>query len=93
MTKRDMNFLSLKRSLTVLRIDVSDVREKCPNYTVVRKAYRKLLMTHPDKGGNTLEFQRVTEAFTEIVDCMRNHPDNIEDQEVSEVRRRKKIPC
>ena len=83
---RDMNFSSLKRSLTVLGVDVSDVRKKCPNYTVVRKAYRKLLMSHPDKGGNTLEFQRVTEAFSDIMDYMRNNPDNIEDQEVSEVK-------
>ena len=81
-----MNFSSLKRSLTVLGNDVSDVRKKCPNYTVVRRAYRKLLMSHPDKGGNTLEFQRVTEAFRDVMDYMRNNPDNIEDQEVSEVK-------
>ena len=86
MTKRDMNFSSLKRSLTVLGIDVSDVREKCPNYTVVRRAYRRLLMSHPDKGGNTLEFQRITEAFTDITDYMRNNPENIEDQEASDIK-------
>lgn len=91
MTRRDMNFSSLKRSLTILGIDVSDVREKCPNYTVVKKAYyNKLRMSHPDKhpdkGGATIESQRITEAFRDVVEYMKNNPDNIENQESSEIK-------
>ena len=82
-----MNFSSLKRSLTVLGIDVSDVREKCPNYTVVKKAYyNKIRRAHPDKGGATIESQRINEAFSDIVEYIRNNPENIENQESSEIK-------
>ena len=70
----------LKKNLSTLGVDVSKVDGKCPNYTVVRKAYRKLLMRHPDKGGDTLEFQKVTEAFREVMDFMRTNPNFVEEQ-------------
>ena len=77
---RDMDMTSLKRSLIMLNIDVSNVK-KCPNYTVIRKAYRKLLKNHPDKGGSTKVFQTITQGFREVLDYMRKNPDNVEGPE------------
>ena len=38
-------------------------------------------MNHPDKGGNTQEFQAITEAYRGIMDYMTMYPDNVEKEE------------
>ena len=89
---RDMDMTSLKRSLIKLNIDVSNVK-KCPNYSVIKKAYRKLLVNHPDKGGNTKVFQTITQGFREVLDYMIKNPDNVEgpDEESDEDTKTRKL--
>ena len=77
---RDMDMTNLKKSLIKLNIEVRNIK-KCPNYSVIKKAYRKLLRNHPDKGGNTKVFQTITQGFREVLDYMRKNPDNIEGPE------------
>ena len=76
---RDMT--SLKGKLSKLKINLPPGQKllKCPSRTTVRTAFKKLLVNHPDKGGQTAEFQNITEAYREIMEYISANPDNVED--------------
>ena len=49
-----------------------------PCFSKVRKAYRSLFKTHPDRGGDNANFQNVTMAARELFQYILDHPELVE---------------
>ena len=59
------------------------MEEKRPTFTEVRKAFKKKVLDHPDKGGSTAAFQVVTSAVREVLSWLQEHPttaDTVEEE-------------
>ena len=76
---RDLTLL--KSKLTILKMKTELKMLKCPSPSEIKKAFRKLVMTHPDKGGNTQDFQAITEAYRGILEYITTYPENVEKDE------------
>ena len=61
---------SIEQQLKTLNFNTN----RLPSMKEYKKAYRDLLKTHPDLGGNTESFQEITLATREVFEFLRTHP-------------------
>ena len=64
---------------------------RVPSLLNYKKAYRKLLVNHPDKGGETLTFQKQTEAARNVFEYMTEHPEEVPGTEKHEEKEHLKM--
>ena len=72
----------IKNHLKLLKIKVHS--KKVPSFTSVRKVYKTLVRSHPDKGGDTSWFQEMTLAVRELLQFITEHPELVEEPEEAE---------
>ena len=78
---------NIRKFLKVLGMKTSFISgvPKVPSYAEVRKTFRgHLLKEHPDKGGKNASFQELSEAARELVDYIKDNPDMVEEEDVSD---------
>lgn len=63
----------IKAHLKVLNIDCTNQPHPLPSFTDLRQAFRMQLIKHPDKGGNTEHFQKITQAFRLVMEYCLEH--------------------
>ena len=68
---------TVKQHLTLLGIDFKDHVTPLPCFSELRKAFRAHLMLHPDKGGDTDHFQKLTHAVREVMEYSVKYPDKV----------------
>ena len=64
-----MNETNIREYLNIMQLSESDLHDD-----ILRKQYRKLSLTHhPDRGGTPESFQRLTNAYTSLVDYTKSN--------------------
>ena len=70
-TEAKMGLSEIKDFLKVLDLPEG----KLPTVAEYKRAFRVKLLNHPDKGGDTAEFQKITEAARIVFKYITDHPD------------------